>query len=498
MEARPRLKLPGERPKATFGPGFWAAFLAGAVWCLYRLLSNQGWIQDDELAHYLISKAAWSDFGELWHPWSRPGRNLLEFWLAPFGLTATRFWTLGLSMFAVWVTVLEGRRLQLPHLWALPLLLMFQWWFAELSYPVLTQAPFMLVWIGALALAVREKYVLAALAWGYLGLVRHEGVALTALWGLWAISRPEGFLRLLLWRDVGGALRAFPEALKLGFFTVLPMVLMNLFTWLTRGEVPFLMFFESKPTDYYGSGPWWLYLRHLVTTAGLPVVLLAMIGLFWSGWKKDWNLALYLTFPFYLALHSFIYWKGMFASGGYYHFIMPMAPALALWALAGFAMVKKRTPQWVSVVILIAVVWTGLMIPQQQFVVPDGHIEELPEIKGKEREWIAPPMPQSRIARGAEQAADWVKANVSENQHWWTHYVTVSFYLQDFNQDRKIEGWTDIMPEKAKLGTVLIWDALYSVDTHGFTLERLKKAGWEEKASFAYGTVRVFEKLARE
>ncbi len=474
------------------GRGFWITFALGLAWSLYRALTNQTWILDDELSHYLISKDVWSNPSELWHPWSRPGRNLLQFLPAYFGLDAARLWTLGLSAVAVWLTAREGKRLGMKSLWMLPLLIWFQWWFPELSYPVLTQAPFLVVWIAAVFFAVRARYILAAISWGYLGLVRHEGIALTAMWGLWVIFAEGGFARYLLQRRFVEARAAFPQAVVLGLWTILPMVVMNVASGFMRGEWPFLMFFESKPTDYYGSGPLWLYCRHLLIGAGLPVALLMLVGAFWKGWKLHWDLVLYGTYPAYLAMHSLIYWKGLFASGGYYHFIMPMAPWVGLLALRGMNQLSKAwTPRLVWLVMPL-VVWGGLAMPQQQFIVSDGHIPGMPEVK-KGWKVICPSMGETRLSRGLKEAASWLEKNVGDRQ-WITHHVVASYYLDGKGVGEQLGAWSGYDCGNLAGGTVLLWDAQYSVDTHGFTEELLEKYGWAEQERFAHGTVRIYLK----
>ncbi|MGJ8696201.1 MAG: hypothetical protein ACSHYF_07775 [Verrucomicrobiaceae bacterium] len=479
--------------RESLGRYFWLGWVAVMAWCLYRLLVNEAWILDDEIAHYLISKGAWDDASQLWHPWSRPGRNLLHFIPAHFGLTAARVWTLALAGLALWMTGREGRRLGMKGLWALPLLVGFQWWFPELSYPVLTQTPFMVVWIAGVFFAMRNRLALAAVCFGYLGLVRHEGIALTGLWGLWVIFAEDGFARMLVQRKWGEARSAFPRAVWLGMWTILPMVVMNVATGLTRGEWPVMMFFESKPTEMYGSGPLWLYCQHLATGAGIPVLILMLIGVFKKGWDWNWDLVLYATYPAYFVLHSVIFWKGMFASGGYYHFIMPMAPFVGLVALRGFNVVRARAPKWVVVLTLVAVVWGGLLMPQQQFIMGDSHIEGMPKAANTLKP-IAPPMRQSRFGQGLKDAAQWMREN-GEGERWLGHHTAVDFWLQDEEVGEVLSVWDDRTPENLEPGTLLIWDAQYSVqETFGFTEERIEAAGYDELQRWAHGTVRIYRK----
>lgn len=486
------------REREGLGRWFWASFAVAMAWSLYRCLWNEAWILDDELTHFLISRGVWSDAKELWDPWSRPGRNIMQVLPSYFGLTAARVWTLALAGLAIWLTGREGKRMGMKGLAVLPLLVGFQWWFPELSYPVLTQTPFMLVWIAGVFFAMRERWVWAALCWGFLPLVRHEGIALSGLWGLWVIFGPGGFARHLAkgkWKE---ARAAFPQAVVLGFWTLVPLIVMNVASGLTRGSWPVMMLFEAKPTDFYGSGPLWLYLQHLLVGAGLPVVVLMLMGI-WAGWRHfDWKMLLWGTYPAYLALHSFIYWKGLFASGGYYHFIMPMAPFVGLLALRGWNGLREKGHQRTAVGALVVVVMTGLMMPQQQLAVSDGYLPGMPEVK-RELHWVAPPMRQSRFGEGVREAGEWVMREVDEGAgvELLSHHVALSYWLRDWKGGKRLGAWGGYSPESPELkaGTILIWDAKYSVqDSFGFTPERLAASGWVEVESFAYGNVKIYRR----
>ena len=67
----------------------WSSILVGVAWILYRLLASTGWILDDEISHYLFSKSVWENSDQIFNHWTRPGRNLLHCFAAPFGFTAT-------------------------------------------------------------------------------------------------------------------------------------------------------------------------------------------------------------------------------------------------------------------------------------------------------------------------------------------------------------------------------------------------------------------------
>src|SRR5690606_34975761 len=81
-------------------------------------------------------------------------------------------------------------------------------------------------------------------------------------------------------------------------------------------------------------GPLWHFFAVAFIPAGPATVLLTVLALpwLWNHRHVTWPLGFY---PAYFALHSVIFWLGLFASGGYYHFLMPLAPGLAIAAVAG-------------------------------------------------------------------------------------------------------------------------------------------------------------------
>lgn len=292
---------------------FWFGWIGGLALSHYHVFADTGWILDDEITHFWTSRSAWVDPHNLLSMWSRPGRNIIHFPMAVFGLTATRLYTLFLAAIAVWLTWKTGKRTGLPRVEYLPLLVLFQPWFVELSFPVLTQTPFMLVWIAGIYFHITGRTRLAALCIGFLPLVRHEGIALTGAYA--------------------GLLFLQGRLLGIGC-AFLPMLAFNGIAWSITGGIPFDIFFKPKPTEVYGSGPLWHFVQPAFNFAGIGCSTLLVIGTrkFFSFHQRHPVLLLY---PLYFAVHSIIYWKGLFASGGYYHFLMPMAPWFGLGALCG-------------------------------------------------------------------------------------------------------------------------------------------------------------------
>lgn len=478
----------------------WSGFALVFLWVLYRAFSGNGWALDDELAHFRISRSVWDDPEQILHLWSRPGRNLLEFWPSLFGLKATRVWVLLLAMLAIWLSVAEGKRLKMRSLWALPLLIGFQCWFPELAASVLTQTPFMLVWIAGVYLAARGHLVSAALCWGSLGLIRHEGIALSALWGLWVVLGPQGFLRLAWQKNWPQSSRAFGQAAWLGFWTFFPNIVFNVAARLSTGKWPFLIFLDEKPTSLYGSGNLFHFFPLIVIGAGFPVMTLAILG-FRKLRFTTWENVLYLTYPAYFLLHSIIFWRGLFASGGYYHFLMPMAPWLGLVALRGL---ERLSQKW-KIAAMATVVFLGFLLPQEQLNPRDEHIEGMPDSPVMERikalRFPAPPTSLSHYQLGLREAAAFLDSSLENEQAWLAPNEIITFFRSKKTGARQEPTHFTAEAKKADLpaGTLVVWDALYSPqEAYGWDLAIFKKSQWLEISRYAHGSVRIFKKLPAE
>jgi hypothetical protein len=479
------------------GRGFWLGMVAVFVWCLWRILAGEAWPLDDELSHYQISAGVWSDPSQLLHLWSRPGRNVFHAPVAGFGLEVTRIWTLVLAMVAIWLAASELRRMRVAGLVFLPLLVGFQCWFPELAGTVLTQTPFMLAWIAGVWLAARGRLRGAAVCFGLLGLIRHEGVAISAMWGLWVAAAPAGFLRELAARNWAKVGPAFLRAVELGLWTLLPHMVLNVATFFEDGTWPFLIYFDEKPTEMYGSGPIWHFVPLIVAGAGLPVVLLAAAGM---GRIKEraWVGVLYWTYPVYFLLHSVIFWRGMFASGGYYHFLMPMAPWLGIMALAGLGRIHKNSWKYAAVGV---VVFLGLLMPQEQLAQDEGHLANVPSKSPEELmrslRFPAPPRKLGFFQIGVRDGSHWLDENLGQDGEWLSCHVAVSHFRKN-DRGRRL-GVFEFKSQEAKakipVGTLFLWEAKYAPEEDfGWTEEELSK-NWEKVKEWANGTVVVYRRV---
>ncbi|QQL45011.1 glycosyltransferase family 87 protein [Sulfuriroseicoccus oceanibius] len=292
---------------------YWLIFAGGFLFSLWISLASKGFSLDDEITHYLFSHQAWGNPKQLLNEWTRPGRNLIHFPFALMPLMAVRVVTLVLAAIVVWLATKLAAAFNLKHLWLIPLFIWFEPWYVALSGAVLTQTPFALVALIGIYALITGRHGISGLCWGYLSLIRHEGIAFSLMFFVW-------FLLQGRWKGVAGV--------------VAPIAVFNVATKIFAGHWPIAIFFDSKPTEIYGEGTLFHFVPTTLWFAGPIIVILALIGIprMTRDWKAVWPLVVY---PLYWLMHTLIYWKGLFASGGYYHFLMPMAPGFAIAAAYG-------------------------------------------------------------------------------------------------------------------------------------------------------------------
>ncbi|MFC5049040.1 hypothetical protein ACFPK9_15780 [Rubritalea spongiae] len=380
---------------------------------------------------------------------------------------ATRIYTLVLAFVAVWLTVLVGRILKVRALWIVPLMLIFQSWFPELSYPVLTQTPFMLVWILGIWLALKQRYHLAAWSFGYLSLIRHEGIILTALWGIWLSCQPGGFLRHV-WQSVhykGAVDELWPSLGRdslYGLSTLAPILIYNVLALSLHGSFPFAVYFASEPTTMYGSGTIYHYVPLIMAGVGYVTSIFALFGMW--GIRKNWApwSLLLVTYLSYFTLHSLVYWRGAFASGGYYHFLMPMAPFVALLAAEGFISARehfKKKKRMFTMITVAIVGFQGIHMNHHQNVYQDWQGIHRGEAKFR-YSVCASTISKGEYHNAIEEALEWIEQKYPSDRPIVGKHIAVKLLL-DQSASKELQELEFSPLYRMPVGTLYVWDSSY-------------------------------------
>jgi hypothetical protein len=284
-------------------------------------LHSSGVYHDDDLTHFQIARLAWRFPRHLLDDWGRPGFTVLYAAAAPLGWTAARVFSGLLTAATAWlayrIAVRQGIRLAalVPLLfWLEPLTL-------TLSYTTLTETPLAFYLTLATWLYLRDRTGWSAAVISLGAITRHEAVVFLGIW-----------FAALLWRR-----RPVREWIWLVWAPVLHNVLSAVFFH----EVPLLRFLDAHSTSEYGAGSWLTMVVRWPIAAGVGPLVLAWIGLpgllrrpagvLWAGA----GLTYFLT-------HAILYRFGLFASGGYERFLVPIGPVVAVAATGALSQIWAR------------------------------------------------------------------------------------------------------------------------------------------------------------
>jgi len=170
-------------------------------------------------------------------------------------------------------------------------------------------------------------------------------------------------------------------------------------------------------------------------------------------------------------------WRGLFASGGYYHFLMPMAPGLAITALFGVDALLAHQRRRLAAVLLVGAVLQGLLLVH---LWRDGR----PHFT----------LPRDPIVAALDAAFAWQKAERPHAPAVVCHHIYAA-YREDWIETPSRRALDALPPADLPVGAVVLWDEKYS-DLTGLPLADLRTdPAWTERAEFGGGAVRVFEKM---
>jgi hypothetical protein len=298
----------------------WSGVAAVAVALTWQTLANPEFMHSDELGHLVVARDAWTRPELILNTWGRTANTLAYMPTAAISLTASRLSAVAMQLLACALAWSFARRAGLRLACLTPWLILLQPQFLDLGWGSVPQVPFTLELIGAAWLAQRGRWRMAALAAGLLALTRHEGIALTFAFGLFCLMRRDAIAALL---------------------TAAPPALVNLTSWLTLRALPFAVYFNPRPTDFYGTGPIRDYVFGLFHQAGLVLFLLALLGLLESP-RRPALFFLAAWSALYFAIHALLFRFGLYATGGYLIFLTPLAPCLGILAASGVEEFVRR------------------------------------------------------------------------------------------------------------------------------------------------------------
>ena len=346
-----------------------ALTLAGLALAVVLALLSDGVYHDDDICHYIFARDALSGPGRgvnwisLLHEWARPGYNV------PAALAAKTMGLLGCRLLSVletaavaWLAWLIGRRIAqragVDERWAAaaPALVWLQPLTMTLGITTLTETAAALYMAMGVWLYLRGNRVWAMAAFSAMFVTRYETMALGPILGAAVVY---DVLRENDWKAGGAVRRLWPWGALLA--ALWGPVLYCMVAWMVELSPAFSpLYMLSKPrTTEYGSGPIYHFLSIWPEAAGMGGLVLAAGGAIALG-RRAWLPAALIVGL--VTVHSVLFWRGMFATGGYSRFLVPLAAPLAAMGALGLAEIRRaRNRSAAAATMALAGGWIALV-----------------------------------------------------------------------------------------------------------------------------------------
>lgn len=297
-----------------------AVFIILVLWTLIWPDSGEG----DAILHYRNFREGALNPEVMLTAWARPLYAALMFVPAMGGVLAVRIWTAFFSAILVWQTMRLADDLELPNSTLAGLMVFWQPYAFALAADTMTEMPMALGIVLAFRLWLARRFASSLLLVSFLPMVRPEGFFMMLVWSV----------MLLLPRVTG---------LKLGSRLRHGVLLgVGLFCWIVACvlivEDPYYVIrsWSWPPGSIvaYGSGRLFDYAIGWPEYCGPVLLPLFLIGIVPSSQKK--MLLPWVVWLTVFVVHSFLWWRGWFASLGLLRILACTSPLTALVCLYGW------------------------------------------------------------------------------------------------------------------------------------------------------------------
>jgi hypothetical protein len=310
-----------------------------AALLVWQIVAYRGSDDQDAAIHALYARFP-SDPGRIVSPFARPLFAVLYIGPGLLGYTEMRIFTILICLLTAWVTYRIAVRLGLAYAWIAIPFVVLQPVLYQLGAETMTEPVFALTLaVGMLAFVSRHP-ITAAVAWSFLPLARPEGpivlAVIGAMWTLRALQRRSSW-HPIPFLAVGSIIWYIAALLSTGD----PRYISNTFPWA----------FNTSTIH----GAWLHYVLRWPGIVGVGVMPLSVIGVV-AAWKRAaLRLALAIIIAV-LAVHTYLWAAGRFASWGFDRYFATITPLSALLAVAGADTLARWHPRvaQVAVAILIA------------------------------------------------------------------------------------------------------------------------------------------------
>lgn len=428
---------------------------------------SRGFLESDELSHFLWGRAMVADWKQGLDIWARPAcTGLYGLAGAVGGLIGARLAAVGVTALTAWGTVrlagalgiIEGSVADRRRLAALACLLLWaQPWFVLNSFTVMTEMLLACAWVWAAVMLAEKRLVAASLFLGLGGLARPEAWFAIAAWPLF----------LPWWSKVtGGPLGFKPYARAVGL-AGLPVL-----AWYGVGLAVYANWawpvqkFPWQVVSQYGKTGH-EYWESLAKAIALWIWLAMLAGVIRLGVRKQYRGLVLLAVPLvcFWVLHAFLATLGLMGSMALPRYHVCVGPLVAVLALAGWRSVERVG--WLRVPAQVVLV--GLAIWPVYKLMDGG---ELPTRESNEMRQMDVAIAEVRKMVPGDQVEQRVIAS--------DPYISYAFGFQPWSLAAQ-RGWDRESYRTALPGTVIIIEENAWLIEGGVEQATLVAQGWVEQ-----------------
>ena len=342
------------------------------VWYTILVFLSEGTLGGaDDITHYRYARYGFRYPHLFLHHWGKPFFTAMAAPFAQFGYNGYRIFNVLAGTATLYFTYRMALLLKIKHPLLVMILILSAPLYTGLMLSGMTEILFSLMLILSIFLFYRKKMIWSAVLLSLLPFVRTEGVV---IWPLFALA----MMLEKQWKALPFLLTGFI------FYSVVGSFHFNDILWVIH-EMPY----KGNAQEIYGSGDLFHYVVASKYTFGIPMAILALLGLLawitrhprfpWfrnlSTSGREWvmeMLVVYLPFMIYFAAHSYVWWKGMGNSVGMIRVMVAVVPPVALLAALGWSRVVELLP----LSAMVKKILTGLMalflltVPYQIYRIP--------------------------------------------------------------------------------------------------------------------------------
>jgi hypothetical protein len=277
----------------------------------------------DDLTHFLMARWAWTRPEYFVHAWGRPGFTVLYAIPAALGWAVARAWSAILCAIIAWLSYCIAAKLGLRHAWLAPVFVYAQPRFVTLSMTTLTETAMGFYLTLAVWLALRAHWRAAFIVLSPALLSRHEAAVLIPVFVLaaWFDRGKIRDMACVLWAPLAWLLAAW------------------LLDFLPVGAVVA----SARGSGAYEPGGWHAMFARSVEAFGPGIAAIGLAGAATVARRRGGPLVVGCVAA-YILTHVFLKWFGLFDTGGYGRFLVPVSGLYGVMALAAWTRLCQSDP----------------------------------------------------------------------------------------------------------------------------------------------------------